>query len=121
MITRTVSVLISLLIVGCMPTKNLTIYPPQTAIVQLPVTPDVAITRAAKVAAQMGGDIHLVPGQPHMLQAQNIHRAVLLVVDVKPHGTGSEVTVNGSVSTTRIVTGTFDEVQVFVARLQQEK
>ncbi len=114
---KALMLLISLLIVGCMPSQFSRAYAPQSAVIFLPLVPDAAYRQATKAAALMGGEIALIPGQPHMLQAR-IHGAVILVVMIEKQGVGSQVTVNGSIMSGKMVSGEFTEVQDYVNLLK---
>jgi hypothetical protein len=94
-------------------------YPPQTQEVHLALAPDAAYAKAYKAIGKMdGGRVVSSDAALRALVGEVVY-AVQLNVQVEPFGTGSLVTIRGTVLPHKFVVGEFHEVQTYAALLQE--
>jgi len=108
--------LLAFALAGCM--TSLMPQTPQTRMVVLQGSPDVAYQHALTTMQAMGGTLTLTDPRTHTLSAQ-VHGAVVLHVNVVPRADASDVTIRGTLLPGKLALGSFDEVDDYATRLQQ--
>jgi multidrug efflux pump subunit AcrA (membrane-fusion protein) len=79
-------------------------------------SPDAAYQRAARVLAQMGGELTFANPQSRMLSAK-LKGVVVLTVQVQPTEGGASVEATGTLVPGKVVLGSLTEVDDYLARL----
>jgi hypothetical protein len=110
-----ITLFLMLLLTGCM--TSLMPQTPQTRIVELQASPDEAYRRAAVAMNTMGAEQLQANNQLRLLSGK-VHGAVLLNVSVLPTTEGAAVHVRGSLLPGKLVIGSVDEVDQYVALLR---
>lgn len=82
----------------------------------LALPPATAYTRAVQTFARMGGQVQVADAQSRVVSGL-VHGAVVLTITVDAQST---VTVTGTLVPGKVVMGTFDEVDTYMALLHQE-
>src|SRR2546423_1849898 len=86
----------SLLWGGCITAPVPRYYEPQRAVVRVSMPPEKAYRYARLTFARFGGT--LINDREDMLVfTGEVHKAVLLIVEIEPHGTDSDITVSGNI------------------------
>jgi hypothetical protein len=92
-------------------------YPSQTEVVHLALPADAAYTHAALTLTKFGGTIVSHHDGLRIIHGE-VKEVIIMTIAVEPEGTGSCVTVTGSVKPAKYVTGEFYEVHAFTTLLQ---
>jgi hypothetical protein len=105
---------------GCTVTQPLTgaAYAPHEAVVVSPHRPDVTYVRAYSVFAKRSGWV-ITMSDPSRSFNGLVHNAAHLTVLLEPQGTGTVVTIHGTVLPSKQVQGEFTEVEEYAKRLRE--
>jgi hypothetical protein len=110
-----VCLLVSSVLMSC---TALMSHTPVTHTAQFADTPDVAYQRATRACLRMGCQV--THANPHLRTLSGtVHNAVILSVIVSPTATGSQVEATGTLMPNKLAVGSFDEVQTYMALLQE--